>query len=166
MYNIADTGPNVTGFSPITLGTKIKMFEENCASPEMAFLFSLGIPFDTDGPFQSKYVSSEFRIAAAHTLSNRISLSYNLGGSWDGNSPAATGIYTLSLGVGITNSLSAFAEMYGFLTQRQTPDHRFDGGLTFLFAKNIQADVSGGIGITERSPDFFIGAGVSFRLPK
>lgn len=155
-----------SGFSPISIGTKIKMFEEDCARPEMAFLFSLGIPFDTDGPFQSKYVSSEFRLAAAHTLSDRFSLSYNLGGEWNGSSPAATGIYTLSLASGLTGKLSVFAEVYGFLTQGETPDHRFDGGFTYLFAKNVQADLSGGIGITEKSPDFFVGAGVSLRLPK
>jgi len=155
-----------SGLAPIMIGTKIKMFEEDCARPEMAFLFSLGIPFDTDGPFQSKYVSSEFRLAAAHTLSERFSLSYNLGGTWDGNLPDRTGIYTLALGAGLTNRLSVFAEVYGFLTQGETPDHRFDGGFTYLFAKNVQADVSGGIGITEKSPDFFVGAGVSFRLPK
>lgn len=155
-----------SGLAPITLGTKIKMFEEDCARPEMAFLFSLGIPFDTDGPFQSKYVSSEFRLAAAHTLSERFSLSYNLGGTWDGNLPDRTGIYTLAFGAGLTSRLSAFAEIYGFLTQGETPDHRLDGGFTYLFAKNVQADLSGGIGITEKSPDFFVGAGVSFRLPK
>jgi hypothetical protein len=155
-----------SGLSPIILGTKIKMFEESGAWPEMGFLFSLGIPFDTDGPFQSKYISSDFRIAAAHTLSDRFSLSYNLGGEWDGNSSAATGIYTMALGAGITSRLSVFAELYGFLTQRETPDHRFDGGFTYLFAKNVQADLSGGIGITEKSPDFFVGAGISFRLPK
>lgn len=155
-----------SGMAPISLGTKIKMFEEDCARPEMAFLFSLGIPFDTDGPFQSKYVSSEFRLAAAHTLSDRFSLSYNLGGIWDGNLPDRTGIYTLALGAGLTNRISVFAEVYGFLTQGETPDHRFDGGFTYLFAKNVQADLSGGIGITEKSPDFFVGAGVSLRLPK
>jgi len=155
-----------SGLAPVSLGTKIKMFEESGARPEMAFLFSLGIPFDTDGPFQSEYVSSEFRLAAAHTLSERFSLSYNLGGTWDGNLPDRTGIYTLAFGAGLTSRLSAFAEIYGFLTQGETPDHRFDGGFTYLFAKNVQADVSGGIGITEKSPDFFVGAGVSFRLPK
>lgn len=166
LNNIEDPSPNVTGLSPMTLGTKIQLFTEKGSMPDAAFLFHLNIPFDTDGPFQSRYMGTDFRVAAAHTLSDRFSLSYNLGGEWDGSSPAATGIYTLALGAGLTNRLSVFAEVYGFLTQGETPDHRFDGGFTYLFAKNVQADVSGGIGITEKSPDFFVGAGVSFRLPK
>ena len=72
----------------------------------------------------------------------------------------------MSLGVSLIKKLSMFVESYGFLTQDETPDHRLDGGFTYLFSKNIQADLSGGIGISDKSPDFFIGAGLSVRLPR
>jgi hypothetical protein len=155
-----------SGIAPITIGTKIKLFEEKGARPDAAFLFSLNIPFKDNDLLHSEYVGTEFRVAMGHTLSERFSLSYNLGGEWDGSSPAATGIYTLALGISLEQKLSMFVESYGFLPQGESPDHRLDGGFTFLFAKNVQADISGGIGITERSPDFFIGGGISIRLPR
>ncbi|HEY3250496.1 MAG TPA: transporter [Ignavibacteria bacterium] len=153
------------GIGPFLLGVKIKIMEEMEATPETSFLFHLTIPQDPYGPFQPRYVGANFRFAMAHTLSDRFSLSYNLGGEWNGDDPKATGIYTLSLGISLIKKLSMFVESYGFLPQKEIPDHRLDGGFTYLFAKNIQADVSGGVGITDKSPDYFIGAGFSIRLP-
>ncbi len=155
-----------SGLSNLAFGTKIQLFTEKGSRPDAAFIFHLNIPFDTDGPFQSRYIGTDFRFAVAHSLSERFSLSYNLGGEWSGDSPQATGIYTLALGISLTNKISAFAESYGFLTQGEAPDHRLDGGFTYLITKNVQADISGGVGITDSSPDFFIGGGISFRLPK
>jgi hypothetical protein len=155
-----------SGLSPVTIGTKIQLFTEKGSRPDAAFLFHLNIPFKKNDPFQPEYIGTDFRVAVAHTLSERFSLSYNLGGEWNGNTPEATGVYTLALGAGLDQRLSAFVELYGFLPQGSEPDHRFDGGLTYLIAKNIQADVSAGIGISEISPDIFIALGISVRLPK
>lgn len=155
-----------SGLLPLAIGTKIQLFTEKGSRPDAAFIFHLNIPFKKNDPFQSEYVGTDFRVSVAHTLSERFSLSYNLGGEWDGNAPAATGIYTLALGMSIAGNLSGYIESYGFLPQGSEPDHRLDGGFTYLIARNIQADVSGGIGISDISPDYFIGAGISFRLPK
>lgn len=163
---ISTLDEDASGIAPITLGTKIQLFTEKGSRPDAAFLFHLNIPFKKNDPFQPEYIGADFRVAIAHSLSERFSLSYNLGGEWDGSSPAATGIYTLALGISLAEKISMFVESYGFLPQGDSPDHRFDAGFTFLIAKNVQADVSGGMGISEKSPDFFIGAGLSFRLPR
>ncbi len=160
------TKTSTSGLGPIVAGTKIKLFTEKGSLPEAAFLFILTIPFKKNSEFQSEYIFSEFRLAMSHTLSKRFSLSYNLGGEWGAGQPGAIGIYTLSLGAVVTKKLSAFAEIYGFLPEGSSPDHRLDGGITYLIMKNIQADASAGIGISDESPDFFIGLGVSVRLPK
>lgn len=155
-----------SGLSPLTFGTKIQIAAEKQGSPGAAFLFNLSIPLKKNDPFQPEYVGADFRISIAHTLSDKFALSYNVGGEWDGDNPRATGIYTLSLGISLGQKLSMFLESYGFLPQGESPDHRLDGGFTFLLARNIQIDVSGGIGLMEASPDYFIGAGVAFRLPR
>ncbi len=142
-----------------------QLAEEKGVKPDMAFIFSLSLPV-FDNRYKTSYIGSEFRLAMAHTLGDRFSLSCNLGGAWDGDEPNVIGLYTLALGASIVNRLGVFAEVYGFLPQKSEPDHRFDAGFTFLIAKNIQADVSGGFGISKSAPDYFIGAGISFRLPK
>ena len=154
------------GFSPLNVGTKIKLFSEKGSIPETAFLFNVSIPFKDNSSFQSDYIGSEFQLAMSNTLNQRFSLTYNIGGSWGAGDPGVTGFYSFSLGANLIKKLGAFAEIYGYLPEKSSPDHRFDGGFTYLILKNLQADVSGGIGISEKSPDYFIGLGVSVRFPK
>ncbi len=57
-------------------------------------------------------------------------------------------------------------EMYGFLPQKNTADHRCDGGITYLAKHNIMLDFSGGFGITRNAPAYYASLGFSIRLPK
>ena len=156
----------ISGISPVTVGAKFRLFDEKNSRPEAAILTSLSIPV-FDNAFKTQHLGAEVRLALANTLSERLGVSYNIGAEWDGDDNSKpTGLYTLAFGLGLNNKLSIFAEIYGFIRNAAEPDHRLDGGFTYLISRNVQADVAGGIGITETAPDFFIGAGISFRLPK
>ncbi|MDZ4713035.1 MAG: transporter [bacterium] len=157
---------NTKGISPVMLGTKIKMFEEKKLLPEMSFIAGFIIPFEGEGSFHQKYISPEFRFVMSHTLKERMTLSYNLGGEWNGDTPQATGIYTLALGFSASDNIGIFLESYGFLTQDESSDHRLDAGLTYLILQNLQLDLSSGFGISNISPEYFLAAGISLRLPE
>jgi hypothetical protein len=161
-------GGSVTesGLGPIMAGTKISLFSEKGSMPETALLLSISVPFKDNSSFQSDYIGTEFRFAMTHSLTKRFSLSYNLGGEFGAGSRGATGLYTIALGAALVNKLSGFVELYGFMPQKVSPDHRFDAGLTYLVLKNVQVDAAFGLGISKGSPDFFVGGGVSVRLPK
>jgi hypothetical protein len=163
---IANVSSSESGFGPLVLGTKIKMLEEKGSTPETALLLKLSVPFKETSRFQSTYMGTEFRLAMTNNLNKKFSLSYNIGAAFGEGSPGATGIYSVSLGALLMKKLSVFAEIYGFLPQKTSPDHRFDAGLTYLIMKNVQVDASFGLGLSKKSPDYFIGGGVSFRLPK
>ncbi len=163
---IGGSSTSENGFGPLMAGTKIKLFSEKGSMPETALLLSITIPFKDNSAFQSDYIGTEFRFAMTNNLTKRFSLSYNIGGEFGAGAPGATGIYTVALGASLINKLSGFVELYGFMPQKFSPDHRFDAGLTYLILKNVQVDAAFGFGISERSPDFFVGGGVSVRLPK
>lgn len=152
-----------SSMGPIMVGTKIKLFTEKRSMPETSLILSISIPFKDNSAFQSDYIGTDFRFVMTNNLSKRFTLSYNIGGEFGAG---ATGIYTVSLGASIVNKLGGFVELYGFMPQKFLPDHRFDAGLTYLILKNVQVDAAFGFGISERSPDFFIGGGVSVRVPK
>ena len=116
--------------------------------------------------FAPEYTAADFRFTFAHTLSDKFSLSYNLGAEWNGETPEATFLYTLSLGYGITNKLGAFIESYSFFPEDHNNDHRIDGGLTFKITPVVQVDLSGGIGLSSNAPDAFISTGISARMFK
>jgi hypothetical protein len=163
---ISGSSTSQSGMSPIMVGTKIKLFTEKGSAPETSLILSITLPFKDNSAFQSDYIGTDFRFVMTNNLTKRFTLSYNIGGEFGAGAPGATGIYTVSLGASIVNKLGGFVELYGFMPQKFSPDHRFDAGLTYLILKNVQVDASFGFGISERSPDFFVGGGVSVRLPK
>jgi len=93
-------------------------------------------------------------------------LSYNLGAEWNGETPDASFLYTLSVGYLITDKFGAFIESYSFFPEGSKGDHRLDAGLTYKFSPVVQWDISGGIGLNDIAPDSFISTGISFRLFK
>jgi len=155
-----------TGFAPIYLGTKIGLIKERKTIPQTAIIFGLLIPFEKDNVFQPKKVGAEFRFTMKHTLNERFSLSYNFGGEWDRDEDIFTGLYTLSMGISLADKLGMYVESYGFYTNGSSSDNRLDGGFTYLFMPNLQGDISAGYGINDVSPDYYLGLGISFRIPK
>ncbi|MDR7369884.1 transporter [Flavobacterium aquidurense] len=154
----------VSGINPVFLGFKTRLFEERGIIPVTSFIGHIGIPKLASKNFQTTYYTPEFRFTMQHTLSEKQTLSYNLGAEWDGITPEPTFIYTLTTGYTFSEKISGYVELYGFLPQYQEPDHRFDAGLNYLFNDNHQLDISGGIGISDTSPDYFLALGYSFRF--
>ena len=153
-----------SGLTPVTAGMKFKMVEEMGLVPEMAFLAIVTLPHSGKEEFSPEYTATEFRFAAEYTFSDWLGMGINLGGAWDGSSVKPAGIYSLVLGADVGGRTGLFLEGYGELPQGTQPDHRLDGGLTYLVKHNLQLDASAGVGLSEISPDFFVNAGLSWRI--
>ena len=159
---------NVTltnGISPLALGVKIKIAEEKGFWPQTSFIGHINLKSGSS-EFAPHYTAADFRFTFAHTLSEKFSLSYNLGAEWNGETPDAAFLYTLSVGYVITPRLGAFIESYSLFPEGYEGDHRIDAGLTFKFTPVVQWDISGGVGLNDIAPDSFISTGISFRLFK
>lgn len=154
----------VSGFNPILIGCKIKIADEKGIIPKASFIGHISLPNAASKEFKSEFFAPEFRFVLQHTLSKKMSFSYNLGAEWDGFSPEPTFIYTVATGYSITEKLGSYIELFGFAPQQQTANHSFDGGFTYLISPNFMVDASAGVGITENAPDYYWALGFSFRL--
>lgn len=154
----------VSGFNPILIGCKIKIADEKGIVPKTSFIGHISLPNAASKEFKSEYFAPEFRFVMQHTLSKKVSLSYNLGAEWDGFSPEPTFIYTVATGYSITEKIGSYIELFGFAPQQQMANHNFDGGFTYLISPNFMVDASAGVGITENAPDHYWALGFSFRL--
>lgn len=154
----------ISGLVPVLVGFKARLMEEKGILPLTSFIGHLSLPKLTSKKLKTDYYTPEFRFTMQHTLSEKQTLSYNLGAEWDGISPEPTFIYTLTSGYSFSEKISGYIELYGFIPQIQKADHRFDAGLNYLLNPNHQLDISGGIGLSETSPDYFVALGYSFRF--
>lgn len=165
---------NANGMGDAELSTKIRFWPQKGGRPETALLVGTSLPVG-DKDFSSDRFDPSVRFSLSHSLSERFSLGYNLGMQWtsaaheSGNRTTLSDyIYTAVLGIGLTERLGAFAEVFGEIPASAVgkPANALDGGFTYLLRPNLQLDVTGGAGLSGRAVDWFVGAGFSLRLPE
>ncbi len=153
-----------SGFNPLLFGAKVNIASEHGCFPEIGLLGHLYLPFTAGRDYKPETTGVDFRFSFAHTLSENASLSYNLGAQWGDDSPEAAYVYTIAYGLGITEKLGAYAELYGDLPENQSANHFWDAGLTYLISDSVQLDATVGTSITD-GQDILLSGGVSFRIP-
>lgn len=151
-------GNNIKGLSPAALGVKAALLEEKGIIPEMSVIGQ--VTFKTGKEeFRPARAVPEIRLNCSNTLSEYLSIGYNVGvGLPEDN---AYFLYTLVLGYSFYPNWTIFVEPYGFLFDTAS-DHRFNGGFIYLVSDRFQLDVSGGLGISDIAPDSFIGFGAAY----
>ncbi|MEP1095545.1 MAG: transporter [Cyclobacteriaceae bacterium] len=151
-------GDRRTGLSPLTLGTKVHLMNEDGWKPQMSVIGQ--VTLKTGGTnFKPASSIGEIRLNFQNTLSEKVSLGYNLGYVDAGFNDI---LYSVVLGVGLADGWSFFVEPYGFFGD--DTDQRINAGLIYLAKPNLQFDISFGSGISKISPDSFLGFGASFGL--
>lgn len=164
LSSFSDSASAGTGFSPQTIGFKVRLMEEKGILPLCSFIAHLDLPGIASKEFRSPYFAPSFRFTMQHTLTEKICLAYNLGAEWKGDDPHPVFLYTLTTGFSLTEKAGAYIEAYGFSQKGFSPDHRADGGFTYLITNNMMCDLSGGVGLSRNSPRYFVAAGLSFRI--
>lgn len=157
---------STSDFGPIVAGLKVNLNEEHEGIPSIAFLAEVGMPGLTISGSKN-YFNPDLRLCFGSTLTNNFSIEYNIGvKSTSGFNSSTAGLYALSAGLDISEQTGIFAEVYGFVPfSKNKATHFIDGGITFLLKKNIQLDASGGYALNSEGTEYFLDAGVTFRLP-
>ena len=149
------------GLAGIGIGAKIKLADEKGPLPEIGVILMADLPV---GNFSAEKFSPLVLLAAAHTLSEKFDLGYNLGYELvDGK--YGNYLYSVALGMGLTEKLGAYLELYGSADEGFESNLVFDAGLTYLVQENLQLDISAGVGVRDAPIDGFASAGFSWRLP-
>lgn len=154
----------ISGLNPVLVGCKIKIAEEKGIFPKTSFIGHIGLPNVASSKYKNEFTAAEFRFVMQHTLSKKMSFSYNLGSEWKGNSPEATFIYTIATGYSISERIGSYIEVFGFLPENATANHSIDGGITYLINDNFMLDLSSGFGVTKNAPSYYAAFGFSFRM--
>ena len=67
----------------------------------------------------------------------------------------------------LTERIGGYTEYFGFYpsdADTVSPEHYFNGGLTYLSSDNVQWDIRAGTGLNDAADDYFVGTGVSLRF--
>lgn len=143
------------GISDLEIGAKVQVLKKENINTEMAFLSHLIIPTGTNG-FSNDKFGIVNKIAVSHSLNELLGLGYNLGYNYFGYGKGDL-IYSVALGIGITEKTGFYVETFGEITGFKDPVSNFDSGLTYLIKQNLQLDLSFGLGLNQKMNYFSIG---------
>jgi hypothetical protein len=148
----------LTGISDLQFGLKFQFLN---GPTQVAYLGHLVLPTGnlnvSSGTIGMRHIA-----AIGHDLSDRMSVGYNIGIDYF-DSVNYAGIYSLATGIGLTDKVSFFAEIYGDWFLFDAFNVLFDQGFTWLLKPNLQLDFSMGTGISSKSN--FFSVGVSWLVP-
>ena len=160
-------GPReITYVSPITLGAKIDVSENKGLIPKSAVIINFTLPREGPEEVVNLAAHPEIRLLMNHGITPNFSITTNLSASWINVEDSVTfplHSYAASFDLGVTEYITTFAEFYGFWS-RSDSSHLFNFGSTVLLLPDLQLDLSGGIGLTENAPNYFVSAGFSVRF--
>ena len=161
------------GYGDGGIGFKMKL-GKNEQLGDVAFLAMTTLPWG-QSEVTSGRVEPSYRFTFAQDINEDLSFGCNLGQAWvseedrSGDKDTRSVFqYTLSLGISMTDRLGSFVEFFGDVptgSGSSGPANSFNGGFTYLLKENVQLDLVSGVGLSGSAEDWFIGAGISIRLP-
>ena len=160
-----------TEFSDITVGAKIELVPQRGRVSKLSLLTDVSFP-TSSGSSGNDYVIPKVLLIGGYELSDRYSLTYNIGPSlvtfkedderetrWDLN-------YALAFAALTRPSINLFAELYGNVREGSLPEtHNAQVGITVRVAPKLQLDARLGAGLNSAAPDWIAGAGLAFQFP-
>ncbi len=160
------TGKYKAGLEPMEIGFKTAICEEKKARPKISFLGHMVIPYLSTKNRRTKYFAPNLRFSMEHTLKKNISLGYNVGMEWDGDSPYPSFVYTVVNGFDVKGKWHFYYEFFGEFPIKEKSTHNFDTGICYQVKNNMQIDVSGGFQLYPFVKGWYASIGYSFRIPR
>jgi hypothetical protein len=163
-------GLNLSGSEDLYTGIKIGLTPQERLLPEMALIPQMTVPSGA-GVFTNDQVLPGINWIYGWEVNDLISTagSTQLNRAIDEATGRAYTQFAQSwtIGYSLREKLGAYTEWYALLphsADSATPEHYFNGGLTYLLTNDIQWDIRSGVGLNQAADDFFVGTGLSIRL--
>ncbi len=154
------------GFGPVLTGFKVYVVKEKGLRPEISIIAEMTLRHIGSPTYRPTFSYPVAKISASHTLARKLSLGYNAGFAYNGENADGFFVYSAALSYAITPRLAFYGEAYGTFDHGNLPNHRVDGGFTYLVRNNLQLDISAGTGFDSNIDKHFISTGFSWRIPR
>ncbi|RDC61693.1 transporter [Adhaeribacter pallidiroseus] len=154
------------GFDNVQIGTKIALVEAKGVIPDIGVLASLSLPVGLK-EYRPPHAAPSIQMLFNSHFSDKVELQYNFGyrKHKEETDYLVQLLYSASAIVHLTENLQGFAEFQAFKTHQQAAENSIAGGFMFKLVPNLQFDILGGVGVSEKAPDYYTAAGVTWRVP-
>jgi hypothetical protein len=164
--NYKSPDSTATGLQPIAVGIKVKLWYEEGLLPNASFLAQVKIPKLASRDLQAKYAAPNLKLLFKNTINQNITLGYNIGEEWNGESAEPDFFYSVSPKYQLTKKLQMYIEAYGYVPQHEDAEHWIDAGLMYVIKQAIQIELAAGHELTasDHYHRYYAILGFAFRL--
>jgi hypothetical protein len=163
---------SITGFQPARIGFKAALLENKGAIPAVTLIGMTGFPFSTSSYFRTNGINPSLELSFANSLTDWLTLCYNLGSAWDGDNKNPAYYYALSLEMAISDKFGCYFQGHGDTQKMELAGNSnqinqtfIEGGILYFPKNYIQIDISAGRSIGTMNTYSFLTCGFSIRLP-
>ena len=157
--------PNLTfGMNPLTIGTKIKVYDGTDVLPSVGLLAEFHSPRLGSKDLLPSHLAPSMYLLFENDINDWFYVCYNVGAEWDGDSSAPTTFLSLCLGFSLTESLGTFIESANYFCLGNDNLYLTEFGITWLASRRVQLDLSADLDLKNMGKFFAVGGGVAWLI--
>ena len=151
-------------FSPLTIGTKIKVYESTSWLPTVSLLAELQSSHIGSKELLPSHLAPSMYALFEHSLNDWFSICYNTGLEWDGETAAPQTFLALAFGFNINDNIGAFVETYNYLHPEGEHQFMTEFGLTWMPIRCLQFDLECDLDFEHLGKYYAVGGGVAWMI--
>lgn len=156
---------NLQGLRGLAIGAKVKLMNEKNATPDVALLANLNIPYGNENLRPDKFEPGVF-LALNKNFNANINFGLSGGGAYSSSADNMLASYGTFLSVAITERINIFVEYFGTSQKSVAPQQFEHAGLTFLHLNNLKIDFSLGRRVKGEGSEWFGNLGIAVLILK
>lgn len=163
-----DDASDKNGLSDIGVAARLLVAGQQDWRPAAAFNIGVSLPLGSDFVTSDGY-DPQVEFLYAWDIGERWNLNGNFDWASESQGKDDSSRHTvfrpqLALGRVFNQRVGGFVEYYGVIEEDAPDQHSMDGGLTYLASDDLQFDISAGLGLNDAAPDYFVSAGIAWRV--
>ncbi|MCC9169135.1 transporter [Pontibacter harenae] len=152
-----------SGAGPLSVGARLKLLENQGWVPQASLTVMVALPV-ASRRFRPENPEPRVTLAFANELSDKSELQYGLTQGWVEGSSVTR--YAVNFSTDLTDAITFLVEAVGEKERGEQAGYQGVAALQFGLGLHLMLDVAAGLGLNDAAPDYFVGTGLSVRLPK
>jgi len=155
------------GFNNVQVGTKLKFYEGKGAIPAIGFQGNITLPWGSNS-FRPARVSPEGALVFSNKITDKLDVQYNVGyGRLPGEDTyQGKAYYAIGTNLKLIDNLQCYGEFFAQKAKALPVENTVDVGLMVQTLPNLLLDVAMGMGVSKAASGYFVGTGLTWRLPR
>ena len=164
IYNDGDAMEPTFSMSPLTIGTKLKVYDGYGILPSIGLLAELQSPHVGSKDLLPSHLAPSLYLIFENDVTDWLGIYYNVGEEWDGESATPTTFLGLSLYFSVQDNWGAFVETYNYLNPEEENQYMGEFGLFWQVSRRVQLDMEADFDLKNLGNYYSVGCGISWMI--